>query len=133
MEGDKREPTSEAVERPWASNDKVQFDNLISHCKSMMNYSELAVKEALDFQVKANNDYLEASKQMRNAYMEQANGQNKANLSLVEGLHHQLLENNRYTLDRLYSVFPEEAAGLATLVKIVIETLRQSGQPAQGS
>lgn len=123
-------PPSEAVERPWASNDKVQFDNLISHAKRVDAIAEQSLQNAVNFAEKANNAYLERMKQMADAYMEQANAQNKAAVALVEGLDKQIVENNRYTLDRLYSVFPEEAVGLGTLLKAFEGYLKESGWTA---
>lgn len=113
------QPKSEAVERPWASNDKARFDDLISHQKRVDVIAEQSLQNAVTFQKQAND-----------AYLEQANGQNKAALALTQNLNHQLIENNRYTLDRLYSVFPEEATGIATMVSVIIETLKQNGWQA---
>ena len=121
------QPTSEAAERAWASNDKVQFDNMISHAKRVDAIAEQSLQNAVNLAEKANNAYLERMKQMADAYMEQANAQNKEALSLVTKLHEQYAENNRYTLDRLYSVFPEEATGIATMVTLIIEALKQAG------
>lgn len=120
-------PASEAAERAWMSNDKVQFDNMISHSKRVDSIAETALTNAVNFQEKGNNDYLEMTKQMRDAYMEQANAQNKAHLDFVEKLHEQYAENNRYTLDRLYSVFPEEALGLTAIAKAIVEMLKKEG------
>jgi hypothetical protein len=114
--GKDEQPKHEAVERPWASNDKVQFDNMISHGKRVDVIAEQSLQNAVTFQKQANDQYLE-----------QANAQNKEALALAQNLHHQLIENNRYTLDRLYSVFPEEATGIATMVSLIIETLKQDG------
>ena len=120
-EDPEKQPKSEAVERPWASNDKVQFDNMISHSKRVDVIAEQSLQNAVNFAEKANN-----------AYLEQANAQNKEALSLAQNLHHQIIENNRYTLDRLYSVFPEEALGIGTMVSLVMEALKQSGwKPAE--
>lgn len=128
--GREEQPKSEAAERAWASNDKVQFDNMISHAKRVDILAETAVANAITFSEKANNAYLERAKQMADAYMEQANAQNKEALGFVQKLHEQYLENNRYTLDRLYSVFPEEAVGLGTLLKAFEAYLKESGWTA---
>ena len=120
-------PPSESLERPWASNDKVQFDNMISHCNRVSVIAEQSLQNAITFQKQANDAYLEREKQMADAYMEQANAQNKEAVGFVQELHKQYLENNRYTLDRLYSVFPEEATGLGVLVDLVVEALQRRG------
>lgn len=82
-------PSHEAVERAWASNDKLTYDNTLTHCKNLMGYSELAMANALAFQEKINNEYLAREQQLR--------------------------ENNRFTLNYLYGVYPEEATGLAVM------------------
>jgi hypothetical protein len=122
MDSSDKVPGSEAVERPWASNDKVQFDNMISHAKRVDAIAEQSLQNAVNLAEKANN-----------AYLEQCNAQNKAAVALVENLNHQVVENNRYTLDRLYSVFPEEATGIATMVSLIVEALKQSGWTAPES
>lgn len=121
------QPKSEAAERAWASNDKVQFDNMMGHHKRVDTIAEISLTNAVNFQEKANDAYLERMKQMADAYMEQANAQNKEAVGFVQELHKQYLENNRYTLDRLYSVFPEEAVGLGTLLKAFESYLKESG------
>lgn len=111
------QPKSEAVERPWASNDKVQFDNVMAHCKRVDVLAEQAVANAISLAQKVGEDGLEATKQMRSAYMEQANTQNKLFSSLVEKLQEQYCENNRFTMDRLYGIYPEEAIGMGAALK----------------
>jgi hypothetical protein len=111
-----RQPTSEAAERAWASNDKARFDDLIAHQKRVDQIAEQSLQNAVDFALKANN-----------AYLEQANAQNKAALALSENLNHQIVENNRFTLDRLYGVFPEEAVGIATMLSGFAEYLKSAG------
>mgnify|MGYP001107751036 CR=1 FL=1 len=111
-DGKDREPSSEAVERPWASNDKVQFDNVMSHEKIMMGYGELAIKQSIEFQQKSNDDYLVAQRQLRDEFLKHsADRDSRSN------------ENNRYTLDRLFSVFPEEASGIGLLVQLLTDAL----------
>jgi len=104
------------IEERWQANEKARFDDLIAHQKRVDVIAEQSLQNAVDFALKANNGYLE-----------QANAQNKAALSLTENLNHQIIENNRYTLDRLYSVFPEEAVGISTMVTAFLELLKQSG------
>jgi len=104
------------IEERWQANEKARFDDLIAHQKRVDVIAEQSLQNAVDFALKTNN-----------AYLEQANAQNKAALSLTENLNHQIIENNRYTLDRLYSVFPEEAVGISTMVTAFLELLKQSG------
>jgi len=85
----------ETVERPWASNDKLTYDNTMTHCKNLMNYSEISISNALEFQQKMNNEYLKREQQAA--------------------------ENNRYTLNYLYGIYPEEAPGIA----VVMEELKK--------
>jgi len=110
-------PKEESVERPWASNDKVQFDNVITHCKALMGYSELAMKQAVEFQQKSND-----------AYLSDRDRREQQRLEHDDERESHRLENNRYTLDRLYSVFPEEAAGLVSLLKATLQILEGGEQ-----
>jgi len=104
----------EHLDRAFASNDKVQFDNVMTHEKVMTGFSELHMKQAIDFQQKANDDYLIATKQMRDEYIKH---------SADRDAH--TLENIRYTLDRLNSVYPEEASGLAGLLKVMYDFISE--------
>ncbi len=96
----------EHLDRAWASNDKVQFDNVISHNNTVARYAEIALSNAVQFQTQMNQEHLRSVQQER----EHADAREKHNL-----------ENNRYSLDRLYSVFPEEAAGLVALLQSIID------------
>ncbi|GAI51529.1 unnamed protein product, partial [marine sediment metagenome] len=111
------------------------------HSNRVAVLAETSLADAVNLSRKTNDAYLEMSKQQANAFMEQskkqsdaymehANAQNKEAVGFVQELHKQYLENNRYTLDRLYSVFPEEAMGIASMVTLIIESLKQSGWTA---
>lgn len=106
----------EALDRAWASNDKVQFDNVISHNNNTARISELALTNAVQFQEKMNAEHLISVQQER----EHRDAREKHNL-----------ENNRYHLDRLYSVFPEEAAGIVAILEATTNILNQknTGEP----
>ena len=105
----------ETLDRAWASNDKVQFDNVISHNNIVARQSEIALSNAVMFQQQMNNEYLRSMQQER----EHADSREKMFAERADLSKTAALENNRYTLDRLYSVFPEEAVGLKILVKAV--------------
>ena len=105
----------ETLDRAWASNDKVQFDNTISHNNMAARYAELALSNAVNFQQQMNNEYLRSMQQER----EHADSREKMFAERADLSKTAALEDNRYTLDRLYSVFPEEAVGLRILVKAV--------------
>lgn len=127
-ERDKEEEVmSEVTERAMEANMKILVGNEISHSNRVSVLAETAVAQAIQFQQKANDEYLERTKQMADAYMEQANSQNKEAVGFVQEIHKQYLENNRYTLDRLYSVFPEEAVGIGTLLKAFESYLKEKG------
>ena len=105
----------ETLDRAWASNDKVQFDNVISHNNMAARQAELALSNSVMFQQQMNNEYLRSLQQER----EHADSREKMFSERTDLSKTAELENNRYTLDRLYSVFPEEAVGLRILVKAV--------------
>jgi len=128
------EVMSEVTERSMEANMKILVGNEISHAKRVDVLAETSIADAINLSRKTNDAYLEMSKQQASAFMEQANAQNKEAVGFVQELHKQYLENNRYTLDRLYSVFPEEAVGIGTLLKAFESYLKESGwtPPAKG-
>jgi len=99
--------------RAWASNDKVQFDNLISNSNNTARIAEISLTNAVNFQNQMNNEYLRSLQQER----EHADAREKQDQEHKNTLREHTLENNRYSLDRLFSVFPEEAVGLRVLIK----------------
>jgi len=105
----------ETIDRAWASNDKVQFDNTISHNNVTARYAELALSNTVNFQAQMNNEYLRSMQQER----EHADSREKMFAERADLTKTAALENNRYTLDRLYSVFPEEAVGIRVMLKAV--------------
>lgn len=134
--GREEEVMSETTERAMEANMKILVGNEIAHSNRINSYAELSLKSAVEFQQKANDAYLERmekmsdaymamNKQQNDAYMETSKKQSEETLKLTSKLSQDMIENNRYTLDRLYSVFPEEATGIGTLVAIVLEALRQ--------
>ena len=125
----------EHLDRAWGSNDKVQFDNVISHNNIVSRQAELALSNAVTFQSQMNQEYLRSVHQEREhadaraqlamghldarekQIVEHVDTREKHLSERINARKDAALENNRYTLDRLYSVFPEEAVGLRILIK----------------
>ena len=84
-------PKEEAVERPWASNDKLVFDERTAHGNRVAVIAEDALEESVNFTKQIHDQYLKR---------EQA-----------------ALENNRYTLNYLYGLYPEEFIALREMIK----------------
>ena len=113
----------ETLDRVNASNDVVQFGNTISHNNMTSRYAEIALSDAVKFQSQMNAEHLRAVQQER----EHADAREKQTMSHENTSREHASENNRYTLDRLYSVFPEEAVGLRTLIEgIVKEAVKET-------
>ena len=123
----KKVPGSESVERPWASNDKITYDNTMTHCKVLMSYSELAMKEAVMFQQKSNDAYLTERDRREQQRMEHADASEKQRLEHENELETQRQENNRFTLDRLYGVYPEESVGIIAIANALVGILKKEG------
>lgn len=155
MNKDKVEPEMsqreerEATDRAFASNDKLQFDNLIhqerliaanekvqfdnamalsnarnnnsvDHSNNTAKYAEIALANAVNFQQQMNQEYLRDVNHAR----EHANELHHVDKEHNDLTFHHSKENDRYTLDRLYSVFPEEAAGLVALLRALVENTK---------
>lgn len=95
-------PPSEAIERAWASNDKIQYDNAI-------NQSNMTNSNALTFREKLEHEYLLDKTQEREH---------------KEQLFKQVLENNRYTLNSLYGFSPEEASYFIPMLEEILKVLK---------
>ncbi len=150
----------EAVDRAFASNDKLQFDNLIAqanarnnnvidkdrlfsanekiqydnamalantrnnnaadHANNTAKYAELALANAVNFQAQMNQEYL------RDVAQERGHSDDRHHMAVEHNdlRYHHTIENDRYTLDRLYSVFAEEAVSLKTL----LATVKKAGE-----
>lgn len=122
----KKVPGSESVERAWASNDKLTYDNTMTHCKVLMNYSELALKEAIVFQQKSNDAYLTERDRREQQRLEHEDASEKQRLEHENELETQRQENNRFTMDRLYGVYPEESIGIIAIVNALVELLKKN-------
>jgi len=95
-------PASEALERAWASNDKVQFDNTI-HQANQTNTNAQTFREQMQ------HEYL-LDKQQEREHKERIFTQSQ--------------ENNRYTLNALYTL-PEDMMVLpVNLIPILEELLK---------
>jgi len=120
-------PPSETLERMLASNDKVQFDNLISSTKNTMTLAELSLSEAVSFQAKSNNLYLQQMDAREKQRIEHSDALEKQRTEHDNALREHGLENNRYSLDRLYGLYPEESMGTTSAMRMILEILRKEG------
>jgi len=118
---------SETLERVLASNDKVQFDNLISSTKNTMTYAELALSQAVTFQQKANDLYLQQMDAREKQRIEHSDSLEKQRTEHNNITREHSLENNRYSLDRLYGLYPEESVGTTSAMRMILEILRKEG------
>jgi isoaspartyl peptidase/L-asparaginase-like protein (Ntn-hydrolase superfamily) len=107
---------SKSTDRPWASNDKLQFDNVMAHCKVLEGYSELAMKQAIEFQQKSNDAYLAERDRRETQRLEHENE-----------LETHRQENNRYSLDYLYGVYPQETVGVVAIAQALVDLLKKEG------
>jgi len=81
----------ESAERAWASNDKLVFDDRSAHSARLHNIAEDNLQESVNF-----------TKQIHQQYIKREQDS---------------LENNRYTLNYLYGLYPEEFIALRELIK----------------
>lgn len=125
--GEEREkvPGSESVERPWASNDKLTYDNTMTHCNAVMKYSELALSQAVTFQQKSNDAYLAERDRREQQRLEQESAMFTQRQEHENEIETQRQENNRFSLLRLYGFAPEEleAIGIMSIAKAVADIL----------
>lgn len=121
------EVMSEIIERSMEANVKILTGNEIAHANRMNALAEIAIQDAINLSRKTNDAYLTMAKQQGDAYMEQSKKQSEETLNFATQWHHHAIENNRFTLDRLYGVFPEEAVGIGTMLRGFMEYLKAEG------
>lgn len=114
--GREEEVMSEIIERAIEANIKIHLGNEIATTKRTDGILEQMLQNAV-------NNGLNAQL----AYQTTVNAANAEAVSFTQELHKQYLENNRFTLDRLYGMFPEESAGTTTLLKMIIDSLKAEG------
>ena len=99
-------------------------DAYLLQMQSMANaYMEMSKSQSqayLDITKARSDAALEMAKQQANAHETQENQQNDEFVKTATKLWQDFIENNRFTLDRLYGVFPEEATGIATILKALL-------------
>jgi len=85
----------ESNERAWASNDKLVFDDRTAHSARLNAIAEDNLQESVNF-----------TKQIHQQYIKREQDS---------------LENNRYTLNYLYGLYPEEYIALRDMIKQYVE------------
>lgn len=118
---------SESVERPWATNDKLTYDVVMSHNAAMMKYGEIALAQAVAFQQKSNDAYLTERDIREKQRVSQDSASFTQRLEHENELETQRQENNRFTLDRLYGVYPEESVGIVAIASALVDILKKEG------
>lgn len=125
--GREEEVMSEIAERSMEANIKILTGNEIAHANRVNALAEILLTDAINLSRKTNDAYLAMAKQQGDAYMEQSKKQAEETLDFATQWHHHAIENNRFTLDRLYGVFPEEAVGIGTMLRAFTEYLKSEG------
>ena len=110
--GKEEEVMSEIIERAMEANVKILVGNEIAHANRVGRIAEQSLQDAIDYRRKADDQYLGGADERAKESL--ANTQDKR-------------ENQRFTLDRLYGMFPEEAAGTSALLKLIIDALKSQG------
>lgn len=101
-ENGKTVPSHESVERAWASNDKLVFDERTAHGNRAAIIAEDALQESVNFTKQIHNEYLK-----------------REQLSA---------EDNRFTKDYLYGVYPLEALGTAGIGELIRKIIKEETQ-----
>jgi hypothetical protein len=89
----------ESEERAWAANSKLVFDDRSAHSARLHNIAEDNLQESVNF-----------TKQIHQQYIKREQDS---------------LENNRYTLNYLYGLYPEEYIALRDMIKQYIADNKQ--------
>jgi hypothetical protein len=111
-------------------NNKIQYDNAMAISQGNNATAALALEQAVSFQQKANDLYLgqmDAREKAQNRAIDQnvAQSQSEHNQRMEHedehDLHHR--DNDRMTLEELYNLSPEEAAGIVPVLSAMLDIL----------
>ena len=92
-------PKDESIERAWASNDKLVFDERTAHGNRIAVIAEDALQESVNFTKQVHNEYLKREQHGT--------------------------ENNRFTLDYLYGVYPLESLGTSAIGELLRKIVKE--------
>jgi hypothetical protein len=92
-------PKEESIERAWASNDKLVFDERTAHSNRTAVIAEDALEESVNFTKQIHNEYLKREQHAT--------------------------ENNRFTLDYLYGVYPLESLGTSAIGNLLKQIVKE--------
>jgi len=111
-------------------NNKIQYDNAMAISQKNNTAASLALDQAVSFQQKANDLYLsqmDAREKAQNRAVDQnvAQSGSEHNQRMEHedehDLHHR--DNDRMTLEELYNISPEEAAGIVPVLSAMLDIL----------
>ena len=111
-------------------NNKIQYDNAMAISQKNNTAAALALDQAVSFQQKANDLYLsqmDAREKAQNRAVDQnvAQSGSEHNQRMEHedehDLHHR--DNDRMTLEELYNLSPEEAAGIVPVLSAMLDIL----------
>ena len=111
-------------------NNKIQYDNAMAISQKNSTAASLALDQAVSFQQKANDLYLsqmDAREKAQNRAVDQnvAQSGSEHNQRMEHedehDLHHR--DNDRMTLEELYNLSPEEAAGIVPVLSAMLDIL----------
>lgn len=114
-------------------NNKIQFDNVLAGSQVNNATATLALQQAVAFQQKSNEAYLsqmDAREKAQNTMIAQnlAQSNSEANQRLEHEDEHDLhaRDNDRMTLEELYNLSPEEAAGIVPVLSALLNILSKN-------
>jgi len=126
---EEEEVMSEVIERAMEGNVKLHYGNEIAHTKHVDVISEQMLSNLVSNADSAQKTHLERLEKMADAYMEHVKNVDTELVQNRETLNKNAIENNRFTLDRLYGLFPPEASELAVLLQAVLNILTANQPP----
>lgn len=98
----------ETLDRPWASNDKLTYDRLLSHCSNVDNISAQALQNAVTFTNQMLQEQISKEKNIRDRDQER---------------HGNRTERTTQNMDQYFGYGEEEAVAL----RMVLEEVRKIG------
>ncbi|MBE9594100.1 MAG: hypothetical protein IMF19_11565 [Proteobacteria bacterium] len=109
------------------ANNKVQFDNLVQSSQVNNTTATLALQQAVTFQQKANDNYLENADAREKQRLSQELSEHNQRLEHENEIETTRQENMRYTLNYLYAVEGAESLGAMALAQSIVAMMKEQG------
>jgi len=106
------------------ANNKLQYDNAMANAQVVNGIANVSLQQAVSFQQKSNDIFLTNMDAREKQRLSQDQSEHNQRIEHENEIETTRQENMRYTLNALYGIGTEEAAGIAALAQSIAKILK---------